>query len=1309
MDDAGKPADTLRHWFENAIVEEQKQIRPDTRFVADCYEEMAGLYRLSDPLRAYVFHWESLQKHNLNASGADAATDALRQLNEMERIARECVQNSVVFNPFQPDLQTQVELGQYCPIREVRKLNGDSFLITIQAGTFNGMELGFNGGILSSDHKLIRNRGNKVLGSFTVTGIDLYQSRAIAVRKAGMELDILPGDNAYLIQKITSATYRGLLFDLSRLNVNFSRNDLQSFYQPMQLQYLRNAADEEQFLRVMMEDIHTTAGKRIELAKADEIEPPAAAGRFGGMNLYEAMLQSDLADLRAYLRFVRAFPARYMGRHYRLDETYATWIINKTPNADRSGQSGSSEAESLFADFCAQSRANWQPWILSNQYYIEKGRNFRSVFSRAIQTEQLAGRLDSALYLCEGLLHIGRSLASDTLLSSAIAEYGLIHLKAGNYDSAIRYFSEVISLGIDTVKAYWWRGHAFERQASVGKAIEDFGVLIRAAPKFAGGHGAYGWTLIESGKFKQAMSYCKTAFELDSSEIAWRINYGHCFLLAGNRDSAELLYRSALNEITETGTFKTHFEADFHLFLENGWEETAVKELRTQLRTQWYGDDYHRVQCDSLFKKGAGSMNAGDYRLAGRLFDQALKAEMHRPNPRRNTLRHIYRMRGVCAFQLNERELMRDQYEKALVLSRDSMRDPALQLEDLDDLSFIYKLMGDPIRSDMALDYRKHVSRSLDELTAGNNLYLICVGRNSYQFPGYRYAESDARSIFDHIRAKAPLHFNSVHGKLLSGDSVGRANLRDALNDVIRESQYGDCFIFYFAGYAQDGFLDLDGDSIEAWEMRHWLASMRARKQLVILDAPGKDFYREFSGHGLKEELPDDPGDLHLICPDGTRQELAIDRGGWLSTRMIEIFNGENIGAEEKESGLLSVKGLEHRLYQQDQKNLNTTLLTMSRGGNFPVIPLPAIRIDLDTIAPGILLTSAIVTGIRGGKVRLHRSGNELEGRVYDNVGVRSLKLNGRPLHFQENGRFVIEKGQLNETSITLTATDHSGNRSSRYFDLNDMQTEASNTAPSQIRQGKNYALLFATNRYDEWNDLSNPISDVEEIGRILRESYGFQVRIIRNATRTELLDSLYSYLNRNYGPKDQLFIFFAGHGLNDPNLAGQLVCSDSRLNDHRTLPSYIPFSFITDNFDRNNCQHIFLAMDVCFGGAYFDHRSAPRYLDAEVERIGKDVFIERKSIYKSRQFLTSGGNEYVPDGKPGSHSPFATKFIETLESGKNKGYLTLIDFVDHMRMISTQPRYGSFGSHHPDGEFVFTYSAKEGVKPQASTELGVD
>jgi hypothetical protein len=62
-----------------------------------------------------------------------------------------------------------------------------------------------------------------------------------------------------------------------------------------------------------------------------------------------------------------------------------------------------------------------------------------------------------------------------------------------------------------------------------------------------------------------------------------------------------------------------------------------------------------------------------------------------------------------------------------------------------------------------------------------------------------------------------------------------------------------------------------------------------------------------------------------------------------------------------------------------------------------------------------------------------------------------------------------------------------------------------------------------------------------------------------------------------------------------------------------------------------------------------------------------------------------------VPDGNPGSHSPFVRKFLEALRSyGGEDNILTLGEVKSHLERINPEPRYGEFGSNDPGSDFLF-------------------
>ena len=247
--------------------------------------------------------------------------------------------------------------------------------------------------------------------------------------------------------------------------------------------------------------------------------------------------------------------------------------------------------------------------------------------------------------------------------------------------------------------------------------------------------------------------------------------------------------------------------------------------------------------------------------------------------------------------------------------------------------------------------------------------------------------------------------------------------------------------------------------------------------------------------------------------------------------------------------------------------------------------------------------------------------------------------------------------------------------------------------APVELAAGrKDYALIFATNEYDEWDNLTNPVFDATTIANELEESYGYAVDLVLNPTTSDILTKIREYGSKNYMPNDQLFIFFAGHGQFDEVFTeGYVVAKNSKMVD-AAKETYISHSSLRTYVSNIPSNHIFLAMDVCFGGTFDQsiaqggHRGADMYGELDASE-----FIERKLRFKTRKYLTSGGKQYVPDGRPGEHSPFARKFIDALRSyGGGDKVLTLGEITGYVEKINPEPMFGDFPGDEPGSDFVF-------------------
>jgi hypothetical protein len=234
------------------------------------------------------------------------------------------------------------------------------------------------------------------------------------------------------------------------------------------------------------------------------------------------------------------------------------------------------------------------------------------------------------------------------------------------------------------------------------------------------------------------------------------------------------------------------------------------------------------------------------------------------------------------------------------------------------------------------------------------------------------------------------------------------------------------------------------------------------------------------------------------------------------------------------------------------------------------------------------------------------------------------------------------------------------------------------------------FGVLFLTDKYDNWNNLVNPVFDGRAIATRLEKYYGFKLEVIENPSQDMIFRKLREYSERKYQPLDQLFVFFAGHGYFDESFKEGYVVVKESLKDDPGKTSYVSYNRLRNVLNTMPCEHVMLMMDVCFGGTFDDAIASSRG-ESVYEEISQSEFIARKLAVKTRKYLTSGGKQYVSDGIPGKHSPFAKKVLEALDQyGGTDGILILTELYPHVEKLNPEPKLGKFGEDAPGSEFVF-------------------
>lgn len=124
---------------------------------------------------------------------------------------------------------------------------------------------------------------------------------------------------------------------------------------------------------------------------------------------------------------------------------------------------------------------------------------------------------------------------------------------------------------------------------------------------------------------------------------------------------------------------------------------------------------------------------------------------------------------------------------------------------------------------------------------------------------------------------------------------------------------------------------------------------------------------------------------------------------------------------------------------------------------------------------------------------------------------------------------------------------------------------------------------------------------------------------------------------------KDNLLIYYAGHGYLD-RLSGvgywQPVDAE-RDNDI----DWIPTSRVTNLLKVIQAKHALVVADSCYSGNLLMRESKAQLASG----MGRNAWQQRMLERRSRNALTSGGEEPVLDSGGGGHSVFAKAFLDVL------------------------------------------------------------
>jgi caspase domain-containing protein/glucodextranase-like protein len=351
-----------------------------------------------------------------------------------------------------------------------------------------------------------------------------------------------------------------------------------------------------------------------------------------------------------------------------------------------------------------------------------------------------------------------------------------------------------------------------------------------------------------------------------------------------------------------------------------------------------------------------------------------------------------------------------------------------------------------------------------------------------------------------------------------------------------------------------------------------------------------------------------------------------------------------------------------------------------------------------DTEPPQITITSPDVgRGLKAVATSLSRV--TVTGRAADVSGVNDVLVQGSPARLDGRGNFAAEVLlKVGENEITVEAVDLKGNRGTTAFKLQRKTlaaTPASKPEPAPSADavapaaaGRFYALVIGINDYKSLPRLKTAEADAQSVAKVLRERLGFEVELLLNATRQQIVGALNRY-RRELDPSSNLLIYYAGHGYFDRTVEkAYWLPVNASLQDNA---DWISADDVTVNVKGIPARHVLVVSDSCYSGTIV-RGVTPRTTQPAV----RERYLRRMLEGRSRTLIASGGNEPVADGGEGGHSVFASALLRGLAQTERDAFTAEELFYSYIResvagRSEQTPEYNPLrNSGHESGDFVF-------------------
>jgi tetratricopeptide (TPR) repeat protein len=817
--------------------------KKDSLKLASCYNYVGLCYYMKLDFTAALTNYNISRDLYSALNSPDNVAVILKNISLNYKNARE---NNIAIKTLFFDSTDAGEI--YFSVTKINSLTKDSAIVTINEGKQDGVFLGSKGNMVSS-YAVGAKPGrdaNEFLGSATIIELSDYTAKAVIYfYKKYIGATIYPKDLLTIKAYPVTGVQKNVFYEMAKLNISFLDNSREEIVSTKSILSNTDPALENVLLKLYTKEITDF----YEDIKGYDTLPSFTSvyknGRFKGYNLIEAFKITASFDLAGFFNFVKTFPGKYMGTGWKINETYATWVLNESLQGEKN--------RAWLLPFIEKINfAELDSVIDKAGFYIRYDSLYQ--WSSRITELQNNHNQEAAEQLCNKLLYIAKKLKDARAENEFHYSRSFLNDAQGNKRKAIDDARLAYNGDKNSTNYMYGLASFYGKNDNFDSAFVLYEKLLKLLPGNTNVAGNYGWYKIVAGQFDEAIPLCRSAYYGEPGSVAFSVNYGHCFLLKGNIDSARYYYSKMLDNLSVPDDYNDGPKKDFELFFTKGWQRKNVGEIADWLDTRFNEKYYAITEGNVVWGKAKKYYDSNKFKIAINewhryisLFDKSKEPPISSIHNAHNWIGLSYESMGLYDSAIVYYEEANQMALQHLVKERNkyTTSEEDLIVNNYKRMFNFYTITKNETKAqEYKALYDAEVNK-VTELFTTPQLHFICVGGNSITDAVSN--QSNAKLLFDNLSKLSSLPDSSNKNKLLNGSSLTKDKLLNAIEQVRKSSRPEDIFIFYYAGTTindkGEAFISFNQkDSVNGRislnELMNGIDLVYAQKKMIIMDKP---------------------------------------------------------------------------------------------------------------------------------------------------------------------------------------------------------------------------------------------------------------------------------------------------------------------------------------------------------------------------------------------------------------------------------------------------------------------------------------